>query len=345
MEVLECLLCFWAWTKQYQFWLLKDDKTATATVQHAMRLMLLKIRTQLPRYEGMGWKISKFHELLHLVKDMRRYGSPVNTSASSPEHNHLYFAKRPGRRAQKDHATFDHQVATRLTNSMMLQSIAQLMSTSTADHDDSVVVATNEALSVDMSSISETIGNATAYSLQINANSLTCFVTWHAKTSPGVVNLHDPSLIKFITKKFCGALKWSVDNIGYVNMVTEYKRDMYCFRVHPNYHNTGRWQDWVPIQFKGYEEPHPCRIEAIIPGMLNRNHLVLDDYKMVYLVVTCCTEIKQTCLSVLFDIWKYDESAYHLVEATTIVAPCYVCLLYTSPSPRDLSTSRMPSSA
>ena len=25
--------------------------------------------------------------------------------------------------------------------------------------------------------------------------------------------------------------------------------------------------------------------------------------------------------------------------------PSYVCLLYTSPSPRDLSTSRMPSSA
>ena len=25
--------------------------------------------------------------------------------------------------------------------------------------------------------------------------------------------------------------------------------------------------------------------------------------------------------------------------------PCYSCLLYTSPSPRDLSTSRMPSSA
>ena len=27
------------------------------------------------------------------------------------------------------------------------------------------------------------------------------------------------------------------------------------------------------------------------------------------------------------------------------IGPCYVCLLYTSPSPRDLSTSRMPSSA
>ena len=34
-----------------------------------------------------------------------------------------------------------------------------------------------------------------------------------------------------------------------------------------------------------------------------------------------------------------DESDYDNVEQL------YICLLYTSPSPRDLSTSRMPSSA
>jgi len=33
------------------------------------------------------------------------------------------------------------------------------------------------------------------------------------------------------------------------------------------------------------------------------------------------------------------------IEATLLVAGCDPCLLYTSPSPRDLSTSRMPSSA
>ena len=32
-------------------------------------------------------------------------------------------------------------------------------------------------------------------------------------------------------------------------------------------------------------------------------------------------------------------------EAKAICMECPVCLLYTSPSPRDLSTSRMPSSA
>mgnify|MGYP003326623480 CR=1 FL=1 len=30
---------------------------------------------------------------------------------------------------------------------------------------------------------------------------------------------------------------------------------------------------------------------------------------------------------------------------TLVIAPLSICLLYTSPSPRDLSTSRMPSSA
>ena len=34
-----------------------------------------------------------------------------------------------------------------------------------------------------------------------------------------------------------------------------------------------------------------------------------------------------------------------LGKSRSIFAPLYICLLYTSPSPRDLSTSRMPSSA
>ena len=34
-----------------------------------------------------------------------------------------------------------------------------------------------------------------------------------------------------------------------------------------------------------------------------------------------------------------------LIESSSVAARLYTCLLYTSPSPRDLSTSRMPSSA
>ena len=42
----------------------------------------------------------------------------------------------------------------------------------------------------------------------------------------------------------------------------------------------------------------------------------------------------------------YDTESFAKAEdALAAIGPDYPCLLYTSPSPRDLSTSRMPSSA
>ena len=39
------------------------------------------------------------------------------------------------------------------------------------------------------------------------------------------------------------------------------------------------------------------------------------------------------------------KKTYVMMEHTTKTGEVKICLLYTSPSPRDLSTSRMPSSA
>ena len=42
---------------------------------------------------------------------------------------------------------------------------------------------------------------------------------------------------------------------------------------------------------------------------------------------------------------KYFLLQKHFEDDQSFFSPVYICLLYTSPSPRDLSTSRMPSSA
>ncbi len=42
---------------------------------------------------------------------------------------------------------------------------------------------------------------------------------------------------------------------------------------------------------------------------------------------------------------KYAEAMFKTLKADATTVNPYLCLLYTSPSPRDLSTSRMPSSA
>ena len=54
----------------------------------------------------------------------------------------------------------------------------------------------------------------------------------------------------------------------------------------------------------------------------------------------------QACLKAMdIELGVQHHHGYNEHEGTGIVKVFYPCLLYTSPSPRDLSTSRMPSSA
>ena len=78
--------------------------------QQSIQRMLQMIKDTFPRRTGNGWKIPKFHEMLHLIYDIERYGSPANFNTAAPEHNHIWLAKRPGRHSVKDINTFNSQV-------------------------------------------------------------------------------------------------------------------------------------------------------------------------------------------------------------------------------------------
>ena len=58
----------------------------------------------------------------------------------------------------------------------------------------------------------------------------------------------------------------------------------------------------------------------------------------------CCTSINEVICHGIPDDTVLKEGDIVNVDITTVVDGWH-CLLYTSPSPRDLSTSRMPSSA
>ena len=56
-------------------------------------------------------------------------------------------------------------------------------------------------------------------------------------------------------------------------LATEYKRDEYIFRCHPNYRKSGPWYDWIWVRFTmddGHTEcEYPCHVVCIIPGDVN----------------------------------------------------------------------------
>jgi len=70
-----------------------------------------QIKNFAPRMDKNGWHLQKFHDLLHIVRDIENYGSPNNIDAAPNENNLIDFAKRPGRRAQKKEKYLFHKSA------------------------------------------------------------------------------------------------------------------------------------------------------------------------------------------------------------------------------------------
>jgi len=100
LYMLELMLAFHAWYKMGHLFCLKT-KTDKANMLNENRTMMNEILDNAPRYDKNGWKLQKFHDMLHIGRDIKIFGSPNNVDAAPNENNLIEFANRPGKRAQK----------------------------------------------------------------------------------------------------------------------------------------------------------------------------------------------------------------------------------------------------
>ena len=122
-DCIDCLakmLCFTAYYKYGNYWHSNDDmkqKELLASIQQ----MSADIQQSLPRNEGVGWYLSKLHEILHVPLDIDRYGCPMGYDASMGERLLKFLAKLPAATAQKqNYASFMMQVCQRLYHGQLL---------------------------------------------------------------------------------------------------------------------------------------------------------------------------------------------------------------------------------
>ena len=91
-----------------------DGKIKTSIIKDSVARMLGMVRWYCPRKKGKGWKLQKFHDLLHLAVDMERFGPPSNFDAGPMESGLRYWAKLPALTSQtRGYNTFAKQVAWR----------------------------------------------------------------------------------------------------------------------------------------------------------------------------------------------------------------------------------------
>jgi hypothetical protein len=178
------------------------------------------------------WKFPKFHELLHVVDGIERFGAPRNFDAERPESFLIYAAKRPERRAQKRHAGCVCELqesAQRLADSLIIDVVHTCIWGDNLDHDDLSTSDDAYDTTDTESVILQTSGQATFATVTCvfggtRASSRQYKVEWHSCTDLNFLRL-PTTLLHFLT-----------DHFGVnVRLATEYVRHVYTFRCHPAY--------------------------------------------------------------------------------------------------------------
>ena len=165
---------------------------------------------------------------------------------------------------------------------------------------------------VEKESIFESVANGTKFTLSTQTNwehegrQSPYIVEWN--TTSDVTKLPLPiSLLSFLVAKY--------GDDEPIHLSTEYKRDEFTFRCHPNFQDSGKIYDWMRILFGS--RLYPCRLAAVV--ILNREENIYE------LVVQSCKK-KTGVQSVLLTEWEWDD-AYHIVEPDNIDSPCFVVTL------------------
>ena len=314
LDTLESLSCFHAWTRMDEFWKISQQDRFANEAKKDLAEMLTKLRRRLPRNEGNGWKLPTFHNIMHMVSDMCKYGKPKEANTEVGEKNHKVFAKRIGRRCRKQHKTFAKQVAIRLSDTFIINKLATVMEI----NNDNCNVESQELLEdVDGNAgILETTNKATHFMLSMIDN--TPCVKWTSATEKHLLSFN-MSLAEFILShftSFTGALN--------VHSGTEYVYKTILIRCHPCYKGEGPWFDWVSIHFeectsKGKTYPddnYPCKVLAIIP---KQHNTFLDET----LLVVQSAQSRTFRDSKLFTEWSLMDG-YHIVSVGSVKESLFV---------------------
>ena len=106
---------------QWESWLKSDEmlRTDVMKAEHKHRYIMYLIRRIGNRTRGMGLKITKFHAIMHMVKDILRFGVPMNYETGAPESGHKP-TKNNAMKTQKKAESFVEQTATRNNESHLL---------------------------------------------------------------------------------------------------------------------------------------------------------------------------------------------------------------------------------
>jgi len=340
LKMLEKLLAFHAWYKKGHPFCLKTE-TDKRKMFVAIRTMMGEIKMHAPRQDKNGWRLQKFHDLLHIVRDMYNFGSPNNFDAAPNENNLIDFAKRPGRRAHKKREVFVSQVSKRLRESDLIRKGYNALMRTLENNSCELEEEENEVMdevNMDVDYADEEVVDENIIESKVIGSALFCIhleklynqgmVECLAEKSVRMRRELHPSILSFISQEKENE-EFALFGEKTIFIFTEYKRNGTTYRAHPNYNSFGEWYDWAMVKFEasqgdrsfpvnakgGYydKDLYPCKILCFLKA--------IDD--SIHAVVQCCNASNHDQDGTLIERWKKE---YGIDEIKKVLVPQLRCV-------------------
>ena len=216
--------------------------------KHQYLLFLLKRVAD--RQEGMGFKVVKFHAVLHLAYDILAFGVPMNVDTGSNESHHK-TTKIAAKLTQKDIRTFEKQTSDRLDDFHVLNlAMEEIEGDPLWRYLDTYRDVETEIGEVQDNRDTTTIGGM---KLTTYIDPETGLVQFEIKS-----RMQKSSEITVDTQflEFVHQMEHDIGHVaGKIAVFAEHTRSSIMFRAHPNFRGKGLWRDWVMIQWQSGDFP------------------------------------------------------------------------------------------
>jgi hypothetical protein len=204
------------------------------------------------RVKGMGFKVMKFHAIVHLAYDILMFGVPMNVDTGSNESHHK-TTKVAAKLTQKDIKTFEKQTSNRCDDFHVLDLAMEEMEGRPLweyyngfDH----------KTFVQPDKVQTTGGMKWRAEWDNDLNKVTFKILTRMKDAWKVA-LED-ELVNYAFEMQNDL----ADLFPVLPICAEHSRGGQMFRAHPNFMGKGAWRDWVMINWDG--GPQPAKIWGFV---------------------------------------------------------------------------------
>ena len=193
VNLLEELLCFHAWYKEgLPPIVAATPKDEVNHLQTCIRRMLGWIQVCCPRNEGRGWKLQKFHEMLHLVIHLKEYCHASNFDHAGRDEQLLkdFFKDLAKNSQQRGQTVFTEQLAKCMFEKQLIQKALYSIN----GHD-----TEGEALDLDLPGRRSIVGVSLSFTMEHFCDKKRCPFWWLGSNES--IQVH-PTVLSFFGKQW-----------------------------------------------------------------------------------------------------------------------------------------------